>query len=671
MRRAVEWFKQAHRQTPADSPFAGVLPNAGADGEYLWDGKHHIVGYDLWNLRGVLCTADAAQALGEMADARAFRHEADDYRQAIDAAMKRTGLPHFPPAWEKVGTHWGNSETLWPTELFAPDDPRVTASLREVREQFMGGFLEGTIRWAGFPDVIHPYMSSYTTMASLARGEHEQFIADFYWYLLHSTATHAFPEGIYYKKRTAWSDTIPHATGAANYAFLLRHALVHERGDELHLLSGVPDWWLEAGREIRVENAPTHFGPLSLRVRGKAGGVEVKFNPPRRQSPGRVVLHLPKSRPLLKPLKSVEVAVRANQSKRWDFSTVVELYKQQTEARSKAASRYDLKSPGKWRGVHLLASDPQSLPLLKRAIAEKLVPLGINTLVFEVGYHFQFESRPEMNDPKGWSKAQARELAEFCRQHGVRLIPQLNCLGHQSSRKTSLALLAKHPELDETPNLSSDAPGFKLRNWCPLHPDVNPIVFALMDELIDAFQADAFHVGMDEVFNLAHDQCPRCRGKLPEELFAKAVNDYHALLVGKRGLTMLMWGDRLLDDAAMKYGEWESSRVKTANAVDLIPRDIIICDWHYEPREEYPSVVYLQEKGFHVWPASWKKPDAALALRNYAARNATDKLVGHLCTVWGASSSFAQALLGRPDAAENAQQAAAVLRAVMQEPSPK
>lgn len=327
MRRAVEWMRQARLQAPSDSPFTGVLPNAVADGEYLWDGQHHIVGYDFWNLRGLLCTADAAQSLGEAADAMDFRREAEAYRKAIDAAWQHTGLPHFPPSWETVGTHWGNTETLWPTELFATDDPRVTASLREVREMFMGGFLEGTIRWGGFPDAIHPYLSSYTTMASLARGEHEQFVEEFYWYLLHSTAAHAFPEGIFYKKRTAWSDTIPHATGAANYAFMLRHALVQERGNELHLLSGAPDWWLEAGHEIRVENAPTHFGPLSLHVRGKTKGVEVRFDPPQRSPPARVVLHLPKSRRLLKSVRGVEVAFRPKDTQRWDLPTVVGLYR--------------------------------------------------------------------------------------------------------------------------------------------------------------------------------------------------------------------------------------------------------------------------------------------------------------------------------------------------------
>ena len=108
---------------------------------------------------------------------------------------------------------------------------------------------------------------------------------------------------------------------------MLRHALIHERGHELHLLSGVPDGWLEPGREILIERAPTHFGLLSLQVRGKTKGVEVRFDPPRRSPPARVVLHLPQSRPLLKTVSGVEVTSRLNDLQRWDFPTVVELYR--------------------------------------------------------------------------------------------------------------------------------------------------------------------------------------------------------------------------------------------------------------------------------------------------------------------------------------------------------
>lgn len=326
MKRAVDWTMQARRQAPADSPFAGVLPAAIADGEHLWDGTHHIVGYDFWNLRGMLCTADAAAILGKTADHAALLAEIKDYRSAIEAAWKRTGLDHFPPSWEKAGTHWGNTETLWPTVLFDVNDPRMAAMQKEVRERHGGGFIEGTIRWTGLPDAIHPYMSAYTTMAALARGEHDQVIEDFYWYLLHSSATHAFPEGIFYKRRFAWSDTIPHTTGAANYAIMLRHMLIHEQEDELHLLAGVPDGWLAEGKEIRVERAPTHFGPIDMTVSGTAKGILVRFKGADRRKPERVVLHLPVSRPLDAPIAGVTVSTRPDQRKQWDFAAVVEMY---------------------------------------------------------------------------------------------------------------------------------------------------------------------------------------------------------------------------------------------------------------------------------------------------------------------------------------------------------
>jgi len=326
MRRAVDWTMTARRQAPTDSPFAGVLPNAIADGEHLWDGNYHIVGYDFWNLRGMLCTADAARILGRTGEAEELMNEAKLYRAAIDAAWKRTGLAHFPPSWETVGTHWGNTETLWPTELFDRDDPRVAALIKHVREDFGGGYIEGTIQWLGRPGAIHPYMGAYTTMADLVRGNHEQVVEDFYWYLLHSTAAHAFPEGIYYERRYAWSETIPHVTGACNYALMLRHMLVHEQGDELHLLKAVPDWWLDDGREIRVKDAPTHFGVMNMTVRGTANGVRVELDPPTRQPPTRIVMHLPESRPPEGPSRAIEFRVRSEQKKRWDFPTVVRLY---------------------------------------------------------------------------------------------------------------------------------------------------------------------------------------------------------------------------------------------------------------------------------------------------------------------------------------------------------
>jgi hypothetical protein len=334
MRRAVNWTIAARRQAPAASPYAGLLPAGVADGESLWDGKHHIVGYDLWNLRGLFLTADVARTLGKTAEADELLAEANAYRAAIDAAGKRLRTTFFPPSWEKAGTHWGNTETLWPTPLFSAGDPRVARLIDEVRRHHGGGYAEGTIRWFDVgqkvpphPPAIHPYMGAYTTMADLVRGNDQQVVQDFYWYLLHSTAAHAFPEGIFFATRTAWYDTIPHVTGASNYALMLRHMLVHESGDELHLLAAVPDWWLAEGQQIRVERAPTHFGELSLLVQGTKQGVTIRLTPPNRQPPKKIVLHLPRSRPPLDAPAGVQLVLRPEQKQRWDFPTIVNLYR--------------------------------------------------------------------------------------------------------------------------------------------------------------------------------------------------------------------------------------------------------------------------------------------------------------------------------------------------------
>jgi len=82
-------------------------------------------------------------------------------------------------------------------------------------------------------------------------------------------------------------------------------------------------------------------------------------------------------------------------------------------------------------------------------------------------------------------------------------------------------------------------------------------------------------------------------------------------------------------------GEWEASKVGTAPAVDKIPKDIILCPWHYELREKYESLPTFMEEGFRILPASWKNTDATLALIRYARANQKDdRLVGHIFTTW-------------------------------------
>jgi hypothetical protein len=287
-----------------------------------------------------------------------------------------------------------------------------------------------------------------------------------------------------------------------------------------------------------------------------------------------------------------------------------------------------------WRGVHLTVQNEEQAKALTESLPQ-LAAAGVNVVIAEVDYGFEFQSHPEVRANRFITKVQARELAAAARAQGIRLIPQINCLGHQSWSKTTLPLLAQHPEFDETPGQFPENKDIYCRSWCPQNPLVNPFVCELIDEIVDGFEADAFHVGMDEVFLIGSKYCERCRGEDPAKLFAKAVNDLHQHIVGERKLDMLMWGDRLLDASRMGYSEWEASKNGTQGAADLVPKDIIVCDWHYEKQKEYPSVPFLLEKGFRVLPSGWQPLEASQAFSRYAATQKNPRLLGYLCTTWG------------------------------------
>jgi hypothetical protein len=299
-----------------------------------------------------------------------------------------------------------------------------------------------------------------------------------------------------------------------------------------------------------------------------------------------------------------------------------------------AATR-TVKARQPWIAVHLLGygsdADLEALEQELPALAAR----GVNVLILEVNYAFEFRSHPELRgSDTPITRRGARRFVNASRRHGISVIPQFQSLGHQSWAKNTGPLLTKYPELDLTPGAFPGNDGIYCREWDPLNPRVNRIVFALIDEIIDAFDADAFHVGMDEVFLIGNANSPSTKGKDPAEVFAKAVNDLHGHIVKKRGRTMMMWGDRLIDAARYPYGEWEASKNYTWPAIYVIPKDIIIADWHYEKRDAYPSVQMFLDKGFAVLPAGWKDVGASRTFIEQTAALDSPRVLGHLFTTW-------------------------------------
>ncbi|MFB6456975.1 family 20 glycosylhydrolase [Chitinophaga sp. Hz27] len=309
------------------------------------------------------------------------------------------------------------------------------------------------------------------------------------------------------------------------------------------------------------------------------------------------------------------------------------------------------------RGFCIGAPSAERLDAFVKFIREELAPRNVNTLILRIDYNYQFKSHPELRDNNALSAAQVKQLVNVCKKHHIRLIPQINLLGHQSWAGHIGNLLRVYPDFDETPWVKMpedykwpNADGLYCKSYCPLHPGVHKIVFDLVDEICDAFESDAFHAGMDEVFYIGEEKCPRCGGRDKAELYAGEVWTIRNHLAGK-GRQLWIWGDRLIDGKETGIGAWEASMNNTARAVDLVPKDIMICDWHYERPDKTP--VYFAMKGISVITCPWRMPDNALLqlqdmydFRKTATKEMKPRFQGMMQTVWSDAGSFLDEFYG-------------------------
>ena len=303
------------------------------------------------------------------------------------------------------------------------------------------------------------------------------------------------------------------------------------------------------------------------------------------------------------------------------------------------------------RGFCIAAPRPDHVDQFAAFIDRELAPRHVNTLILRVDYNYQFESHPELRDSEALSRADVKKLVGVCRKDGIELIPQINLLGHQSFRTHLGKLLQVYPEFDETPWVKlpekykwPNPDKLYCKSYCPLQPKVHEVVFAVMDELCQVFETDAFHAGMDEVFYIGEDKCPRCGGRDRAELFADEVRRIHDHL-REKNRRLWIWGDRLLDGKTTGLGEWEASYRTTARAIDLIPKDVMICDWHYERPD--PTAVYFAMKGFDVVTCPWKSASIAVQQTDdmlHWRTTTTPEMQRHFCgmmqTVWDGAETF-------------------------------
>jgi hypothetical protein len=187
---------------------------------------------------------------------------------------------------------WAFLHAVYPGGVFAPDDPLVAGNMAMLRSVECEGLVLDT-GWLS--QGVWNYFGSFYAHAWLWLGDGRKAAETLYAFGNHASPLLAWreehmPQG----KGDANVGDMPHNWASAEFIRLVRHLLVLERGDELHLLEGLPAEWVRPGMAVRLREVATQFGPMSLELRAGADGTRavLQLDPPVRNRPRRIVLHL-------------------------------------------------------------------------------------------------------------------------------------------------------------------------------------------------------------------------------------------------------------------------------------------------------------------------------------------------------------------------------------------
>jgi hexosaminidase len=273
----------------------------------------------------------------------------------------------------------------------------------------------------------------------------------------------------------------------------------------------------------------------------------------------------------------------------------------------------------KWRGV-LTDQSRQAVPKVEtyKRMVRELSRYKINFVSMHLEHTFVVKKHPLISEGTGALTAEeAREICDYARQYHCLFFPSFEAFGHQSH-------IFKHPEYADL--AESD---WKY-SFAPTVEGTYSLLADMFDEMCPAFTGtEFFNAGSDEVGDLGASKSKELADRIGKAaLYAQHMNRVHDLLKA-RGKRMMMWGDMLLQHP---------------DAMDLIPKDTIIMDWHYGPAHDYPSIAQFREKGFEVFvvPAlsSWCRlfPDYDLALENMEwliRRGREQGAIGSMTCNWG------------------------------------
>lgn len=272
----------------------------------------------------------------------------------------------------------------------------------------------------------------------------------------------------------------------------------------------------------------------------------------------------------------------------------------------------------KIRAFHFVArfiSQKTAIHILQEARAHQF-----NTLVVQLSDGVKVDTSLIPTRKNAWSKSFLQNLSQITKEFGMKFIPEIKLLSHQNKfyKKSYPSLM------------------YNSETYNPTKPKSRHVVEAYLNKLIKLIHPTIIHIGHDEIWGIARNsKLPASYRSLPAKLFKKSILFLYNFL-HEKGIKVWMWGDMFLDQKdfpEMNQGPLNAN-TKYAKVLKKIPKDIVICDWHYSDKgPNFPSSKYFASNGFDVIGTTWKKE---ITIKNFSqyVYKMDDHGLGMMATTW-------------------------------------
>ncbi len=202
---------------------------------------------------------------------------------------------------------------------------------------------------------------------------------------------------------------------------------------------------------------------------------------------------------------------------------------------------------------------------------------GYNAVVVEYENMFPYRSCRRAVHRDAWTAEQVRTFVEEAARRKIQVIPLIQCFGHLEF----VLHLPAYRHLAENPEAPSEL--------CPCKDGAADLVHAMIDEVVAAHpEAPYIHIGGDEVWSLG--TCGKCKRNVKRLGKSRIYIDFVRPLVERvlaAGKRPILWADMLLSHP---------------EALEAMPRDVVLCDWQYWPESAAEPLMMDWTSGTWVTP---------------------------------------------------------------------